>query len=87
LKSVQVKAPGMAECVSNLEIKIIDSYPLSNNTLFIGRVVGCHVQKGALERDMAIVDEPGLGGVDLLYEVSITGNPTRLNDAIGKYSF
>lgn len=81
LKSVQVKVPGVAECVSNLEIKILDSYPLSNNTLFIGKVVGCHVHNDAIERDMKIIDEPGLGGIDLLYEVSITGDPSRLNYA------
>lgn len=79
LPSRQVSVPGIAECVSNLEVKLVDTYPLSNNTLFIGKVVGCSVQREALERDMAIEDEPGLGGVDLLYECSITGKTPRLN--------
>lgn len=79
LPSKQVAVPGIAECVSNLEVKILDTYPLSNSTLFIGKVVGCSVHEDALERDMSIADEPGLGGVDLLYECSITGRTPRLN--------
>lgn len=78
-ESKQVKPPCIAECVSNLEVKIIDRYPLSNNTLYIGKVVGCHVQKDLLEKDMQIEDEPGLAGADLVYECSITGDTPRLN--------
>ncbi|MCB6366756.1 flavin reductase [Intestinibacillus massiliensis] len=79
LPSRQVKAPGIAECVSNVEVKIVDSYPLSNTTLYIGRTVGCSVQKDVLERDIASPYQPGLGGTSLLFEVSITGDPSRLN--------
>ncbi|MCC8115598.1 MAG: flavin reductase, partial [Planctomycetes bacterium] len=79
LKSTKVAPPGVLECVSNVEVKILDTYPLSNNTLFIGRVVGCSVDEEALERDMKIEDEPGLAGADLLYECSITGKTPRLN--------
>ncbi|MGI5848680.1 MAG: flavin reductase family protein [Christensenellales bacterium] len=77
--SRQVKAPSIAECVSNLEVKIVGSYPLSNTTLYIGRVVGCLVQQEAIDKDRKIPKEPGLGYADLLYEVSITGDPSRLN--------
>ena len=79
LPSRQVKAPGIAECISNVEVKIVDSHPLSNTTLYIGRTVGCSVQEEALTRDIASPYQPGLGGTDLLFEVSITGDPSRLN--------
>ena len=79
--SRQVKAPSIAECVSNLEVKVVDSHPLSNTTLYIGRVVGCLVQQEAIDKDRAMAAEPGLGFADLLYEVSITGDPSRLNYA------
>ncbi len=77
--SRQVAPPSIEECVSNLEVKILDSYPLSNNTLFIGKVVGCSVQADMVEKDIAMPDQPGLGRADLLYEVSINGTPSRLN--------
>ena len=78
-ESKQVKPPCIKECVSNLEVKILDKYPLSNNTLYIGKVVGCHVQEDLLEKDRKIEDEPGLAGADLVYECSITGDTPRLN--------
>ena len=77
--SGKVAPPSIMECASNVEVKIIDMYPLSNNTLFIGKVVACSVREDLLEADQKIEDEPGLAGVDLLYECSITGKTPRLN--------
>lgn len=77
--STKVAPPGIKECASNVEVKILDMYPLSNNTLFIGKVVACSVREDLLEADMKIADEPGLAGADLLYECSITGDTPRLN--------
>lgn len=79
IPSHKVTPPSILECASNVEVKILDKYPLSNNTLYIGKVVGCSVRKDLLEADMKIPDEPGLAGADLLYECSITGETPRLN--------
>jgi hypothetical protein len=77
--SRQVAPPSIAECVSNLEIRVEASHAIANTTVYTGRVVGCLVQQEAIDRDRAIPEEPGLGFADLLYEVSITGNPSRMN--------
>lgn len=86
LPSKQVKPDGIAECISNLEAKVIDTVRINGSTLFVLEIVGCSVQKEMVERDMHTPYEPGLLLGDLLFEVSIkpdpvTGDPARMNFA------
>lgn len=79
LPSKKVKPSGVQECFSNLECKIVAEVPISNSTLFVAKVVGVSVNKEALEADMKRDKEPGMVMEDLMYEVSITGEPPRMN--------
>jgi len=79
LPSRKVKPCGVAECVSNLECKVVHQVAISNSTIFIAEVVGVHVNKAAMEADRKMKHEPGMVMTDLLYEVSINGTPPRLN--------
>ncbi len=79
LASVQVEPFGIKECPVNLECKIVNRIAISNNTLFITKVVGAHVDESYKKADMANPFEPGVAGIDLLFETSITGTPPRLN--------
>ena len=86
LPSKQVKPCGIAECVSNLEAKVIETVRINGSTLFVLEIVGCSVHKDAVEKDMRTPYEPGMLMSDLLFEVSIkpdpvTGDPARLNYA------
>ena len=79
LKSRKVKPNGVAECISNLECKIVNQVAISNSTIFIAEVVGVQVNKTCMDADKKMKHEPGMVMQDLLYEVSINGNPPRLN--------
>lgn len=78
LQSHKVKPCGVQECVSNLECRIEHTYPISNSTIFIAKVVGVSVNEASLERDKNMDMNPGIVMDDLLYEVCIAGNPPRL---------
>lgn len=82
LPSKKVKPCGIAECVSNLEAKVINQVQVANTTIFIAEIVGMSVQKKAIKKDKEKKYQPGIGGTDLLYEISINGNPPRLNYAM-----
>ena len=79
LPSEKVKPCGIAECISNLEAKVIHKVQISGSTLYVFEIVGVNVQAEILEKDKQMMLEPGLGMADLLYEVSIKGKPPRLN--------
>lgn len=79
LPSHKVSPCGIQESISNLEAKVIDSIIISGTTLYIVEIVGVSVQSHMVEEDKAAPYEPGLARGDLLYEVSIKGNPPRLN--------
>ena len=79
LPSQKVKPCGIAECVSNLECKVIDAIRVDGSTLYVFEVVNVSVQDKYLEYDKVCEHEPGLGHADILFEVSIKGNPPRLN--------
>ncbi|MGI6617108.1 MAG: flavin reductase family protein [Saccharofermentanales bacterium] len=86
LPSKKVKPCGIAECVSNLECRLLHHYQVANTTIFILEVIGASVLVKAIEEDQEHPYQPGLVMTDLLYEVSITstdGNPrmnfTRMN--------
>ena len=79
LKSHKIKAVGVNECPVNLEAKVVDKLNISNSTLFVTKIVGASVSKEAILADMAHPFQPGVLLTDLLFEVSINGNPPRLN--------
>lgn len=82
LPSRKVKPAGIQESYSNLEAKIVDEVEVANTTIFIAEIAGVSVNKECLEKDKEMKYEPGIGGTDLIYEMSITGNPPRLNYAM-----
>ena len=79
LPSKKVKPYGIAECVSNLEAKVIETIRVDGSTLYVFEIVEVSVRDEYMERDKVTPHEPGLGAADLLFEVSIKGNPPRLN--------
>lgn len=79
LPSKKVKPYGIAECVSNLEAKVIETVRVDGSTLYVFEIVAVSVKTEYMERDKVTPHEPGLGAADLLFEVSIKGNPPRLN--------
>lgn len=79
LPSKKVKPCGIAECISNLEAKVIDSICVDGSTVYIFEIVEVSVRSEYIERDKVTPHEPGLGAAGLLFEVSIKGEPPRLN--------
>lgn len=79
LPSKQVKPCGIKECISNLEAKVIDMVEVSNTTIFVVEIVGMSVDRQALEDDRHTKYQLGIGGTDLVFEMSLTGSPARMN--------
>ncbi|MBR2188193.1 MAG: flavin reductase [Eubacterium sp.] len=79
LPSKIVKPAGIKECISNLEARVIDMVEVSNTTIFVVEIVGMSVDKEALDRDRHTKYQLGIGGTDLVFEMSLTGAPARMN--------
>lgn len=85
IESHKVKPCGIKECISNCEARVIAKVPVSGSTLFVLEVVSVSVRTDMIEADKKTPFEPGLVRGDLLFEVSINGNPPRLNYTRMKY--
>jgi len=46
LPAEKVKAPPLKECVASLECKLHSQFPTGDHTIFVGEIVGAHVDKG-----------------------------------------
>jgi len=46
LRAEKVKAPLIKECVARLECKVQSQFPTADHTIFVGEMVGAHVDKG-----------------------------------------
>ena len=79
LPSKKVKPAGIKECISNMEARVIDQVEVSNTTIFVVEIVGMSVDKEALDRDRHSKYQLGIGGTDLVFEMSLTGSPARMN--------
>lgn len=79
LPSKKVKPAGIKECISNLEARVINEVEVSNTTIFVVEIVGMSVDKEALDRDRHTKYQLGIGGTDLVFEMSLTGSPARMN--------
>lgn len=79
LPSKKVKPAGIKECISNLEARVVDEVEVSNTTIFVVEIVGMSVDKEALDRDRHSKYQLGIGGTDLVFEMSLTGSPARMN--------
>ncbi len=79
LPSKKVKPAGIRECISNLEARVIDEVEVSNTTIFVLEIVGMSVDKEALDRDRHSKYQLGIGGTDLVFEMSLNGSPARMN--------
>ncbi|MBQ9063345.1 MAG: flavin reductase [Eubacterium sp.] len=79
LPSKKVKPAGIRECISNLEARVIDEVEVSNTTIFVLEIVGMSVDKEALDQDRHSKYQLGIGGTDLVFEMSLNGSPARMN--------
>lgn len=55
-----VKPPLIGECVSNIECKVVEKVRPGTHTLFIGRIVAAHVEKGVFEKSLNLAKAPTL---------------------------
>jgi len=46
LRAEKVKAPLIKECVASLECKVHSQFPTGDHTIFVGEIVGIHINKG-----------------------------------------